>query len=81
MNEAAIAPAQMRSNCLDGWSCKDYALELLRNMSRGARRLAAHVREDERDDDHHRLAVDALDDGLVNKLVVRGEEARRPRYQ
>ena len=43
LNEAAIARAQMRSNCHDGWSCKDYALELLRNMSRGARRLAALV--------------------------------------
>ena len=43
LNEAAIARAQMQSNCHDGWSCKDYALELLRNMSRGARRLAALV--------------------------------------
>ena len=43
LNEAAIARAQMRSNCHDGWSCKDYALELLRNMSRGARRLATLV--------------------------------------
>ena len=43
LNEAAIARAQMRSNCHDGWSCKGYALELLRNMSRGARRLAALV--------------------------------------
>ena len=40
LNEAAIARAQMRSNCHDGWSCKAVALEKLRDiMSRGARRL------------------------------------------
>ena len=42
LNEAAIARAQMRSNCHDGWSCKAVALEKLRDiMSRGARRLLA----------------------------------------
>ena len=42
LNEAAIARAQMRSNCHDGWSCKEVALAKLRDiMSRGARRLAA----------------------------------------
>ena len=40
LNEAAIARAQMRSNCHDGWSCKEVALAKLRDiMSRGARRL------------------------------------------
>ena len=39
LNEAAIARAQMRSNCHDGWSCKEVALARLREMSRGARRL------------------------------------------
>jgi len=44
LNEAAIARAQMRSNCHDGWSCKEVALAKLRGiMSRGARRLAALV--------------------------------------
>ena len=44
LNEAAIARAQMRSNCHDGWSCKEVALAKLRDiMSRGARRLAALV--------------------------------------
>ena len=42
LNEAAIARAQMRSNCHDGWSCKEVALAKLRDiMSRGARRLLA----------------------------------------
>ena len=40
-HEAAIARAQMRSNCHGGWSCKEVALAKLRDMSRGARRLAA----------------------------------------
>ena len=44
LNEAAIARAQMQSNCHDGWSCKEVALAKLRDiMSRGARRLAALV--------------------------------------